>query len=197
MMQAEGNSYPDNDLLPSSSDEMHKENASPPPYSESTDGNVQVNNWITQNESVSPPSYSERVQQPQSAGYDQPGLPQTTGSSTRVIVIAQSQIYAYQMQPERSFSFHIVLSCLVIWLCGWMCGLVAYGLAISAREEEKSGKRQEATRQGRASIVFSIIGILVGIACTVFLIIYYYGKSSQHQQTYTYSSSGNNHIVYG
>jgi len=77
----------------------------------------------------------------------------------------------------------------VFWCFGWLFGLIAFVLAIIAADSETSGKREEATRLGRASLGVSIAGIVVGVIVAVAIGIYLnnsYSTTSDPHSHYTY-----------
>lgn len=76
--------------------------------------------------------------------------------------------------PPVSMVGAFVLSCIVYFCAGWVCGAMAFGLAIAGRSKAASGNRRAAIHLRNASYCLSIFGIvvaltLVGIYLAVFL----------------------------
>jgi len=76
--------------------------------------------------SVPPDPYQQPLQagaypqQPQPTGYYTPSQQQV------VVSPAPQTVVVAPMQPTQSFIVHIVLSCVVFWCCGCLCGLIAF-----------------------------------------------------------------------
>jgi len=85
----------------------------------------------------------------------------------------QPKVVTVSAQPEQrpSFTLHIVLSCFVFWCCGCLFGLIAFILAMVANSQSAEGRVQEARPLGKASIGVSIAGIVIGIICTIIIIV--------------------------
>ena len=104
------------DLQPQTTDEASLPQASggPPPYNNNTSSDAvrYYPNWPQQ---FSPSSYQQQQQQ-----------------QTSVVVVPSGTQPAVWTQPAvvyQSFGAHIVLACVVIWLCGVLFGFVAFILA--------------------------------------------------------------------
>lgn len=100
----------------------------------------------------------------------------SAGQMQQVVVVGQQQ----QQQPQvvvgrrtyDSYTWHIILSCIVFWCCGWVFGAIAFSLAVYANSYSASGHPEGARRLGKASIVVSVIGLVVGVVLiTIFIIL--------------------------
>jgi len=84
-----------------------------------------------------------------------------------------------QVTPEehQRYSMHMLLSCFVFWCCGvsgWVFGLVAFVLAMCASDASYvRGKEKEASNMGKASLVLSIIGAVLGVILTIVICVLY------------------------
>jgi len=125
--------------------------------------------------------------------YQQQGqVPQT------VVVTGQPQVIYQPVMMHRTFCGHIVFSCFVFWCCGWIFGLVAFILALVAADKETSGRREEATRLGHASMGVSIAGVVVGLIVAAIVIgVVVSNASSTVSDTYSSSYKNYNSNIYG
>jgi len=164
---------------------------SPPPYNEVTDADDHPI-WLTENLTENPPGYlGPQLPQsnylPQADNYNHCYQPQRP-AIPQVLVVNQQELMTPPQPEHRSFGLHIALSCFVFWLCGWMCGSVAFYLARQARKEEQCGQREKATNLGRSSIAISFVGMVFGsIAITVYMVFYF--NSSSISQNFVYGST--------
>lgn len=103
---------------PEQVNEYLKEQEKPPPYAPQF--------YPTPGKEPCPPGYNSINQSPI------PGYPYVQQSSPGARA-PQEVIVLYNPPPapapRSSYAGHIILSCVVFWCCGWMCGLVAFALA--------------------------------------------------------------------
>jgi len=110
-------------------------------------------------------NYGSYQQGPPQYGYTQqyPGQP----GAPPVMVLPQPVIYV----RGRSFDAQIALSCFVFWCCGWMFGLIAFIVALMAKDRDSQGQSEEATKLGKISMWISFVGIVVGIVVIITVIV--------------------------
>lgn len=120
-------------------------------------------------ESAAPPPYVKLVNEPVD-----PRTPQTQQQQQSVVVVNASQPFVYQAAPlPQSFTGHIVLSCIVFWCCGIVLGVVAFILAVLAQSYSTSlniKDRETARQLGKASIIFSVLGMVIGVILIVLIV---------------------------
>lgn len=63
--------------------------------------------------------------------YPPPYLHGSSNQMQQVVVVGQQQQPQVVIAPPapRTYTWHIVLSCIVFWFCGWICGAIAFALA--------------------------------------------------------------------
>jgi len=61
--------------------------------------------------------------------YYAPTGPQQQQQQPVQLFVGQAPLVVAEAQPPPSFVLHIVLSCVVLWCCAWLCGLAAFILA--------------------------------------------------------------------
>jgi len=66
--------------------------------------------------------------QPQAGYPSQPGYVAPQQQQPQVVVVGQQQQPAI-VQQVQSYVAHIIFSCLVLWCCNWLFGLIAFILA--------------------------------------------------------------------
>jgi len=82
-------------------------------------------------------------------------------------VIHVFQVMPEERRPEKRNSYiaHMLFSCSVFLCCGisgWVCGLSGFILALCANNKSSNGKIKTASTMGKASIILSVIGAVIG-----------------------------------
>jgi len=118
------------------------------------------------------------------SGYpNQPGYTNQPGYAPQYQpqVVTQPTTFVVQQGPlPRTFCAQIAFGCFVFWCCGWLFGLIAFILAMVARDKDRSNKREEATRLGTASWVLSGVGLVLGVVILVAVIVINVTSSKKH-----------------
>jgi hypothetical protein len=118
----------------------------------------------------SPPGYSVSQQLPsvEIQGNDQSWRPVKVTSLADDVEQQQAEYVA-----RESFTGQIVAAYFTTWLCCWICGLVAFVLALGASNHSNTGSALKARKLGRLSYGFSIAGIAAGVILTIVIIVVY------------------------
>lgn len=78
--------------------------------------------------------------------------------------MVKPEVKSGQLPPSESYRMHLILSCVVTWLCFIVFGAIAFVLTIFARRRASKGESKVAGQFATASLVLSAVGIVVGIA---------------------------------
>jgi hypothetical protein len=87
------------------------------------------------------------------------------GIDPKVVAIRQPRL----PRKRETYARHMVCSCLVAWLCGWLFGGIAFILAMCARGSASDGDHKRARRLASTSVGVSVTGAIVGAILWILL----------------------------
>lgn len=78
--------------------------------------------------------------------------------------MVKTEVKSGALPKVESYRMHLILSCVVTWLCFIVFGAIAFVLTIFARRRSSKGESKVAGQFATASLILSVVGIVVGIA---------------------------------
>lgn len=82
----------------------------------------------------------------------------------------QPGVIVVMAPPVESYAGHIVLSCVTLWCCCCPLGLVAFIVSMLAYDRARD-QPESARSLGRAAMILSIVGIVIGVLAVVIYIV--------------------------